>query len=89
MQLFSCPFCGPRVESEFHFGGDFGNLRPEGHAAVTAERWSEYLHLRNNPKGAVSEVWMHLTCGELFRMDRDTVNHAVASTSALLAGEHS
>ncbi|MGD9915025.1 MAG: sarcosine oxidase subunit delta [Rhizobiaceae bacterium] len=78
MQLFPCPFCGLRSESEFHFGGDFGNHRPEG-PEVTADTWSAYLHLRNNPKGAASEVWMHTTCGELFHMRRDTLTHAVDS----------
>ncbi|RWF83911.1 sarcosine oxidase subunit delta, partial [Mesorhizobium sp.] len=45
MQLFPCPFCGPREESEFHYGGEAGNLRPDG-GDVTAERWAGYLHMR-------------------------------------------
>jgi sarcosine oxidase subunit delta len=85
MQLFPCPFCGPRSESEFHFGGDAGNARPEGFRAVPAHDWSSYLYTRRNPKGAASEVWMHRTCGEFFRMERDTVTHAVASTRVLQA----
>ncbi|RUX65781.1 sarcosine oxidase subunit delta, partial [Mesorhizobium sp. M7A.F.Ca.US.014.04.1.1] len=27
MQLFPCPFCGPRDETEFYYGGDAGNAR--------------------------------------------------------------
>lgn len=77
MQLFPCPFCGLRAESEFHFGGDLGNARPEGGAAVSDTTWSAYLHLRRNPKGPAREVWMHLTCGEIFALERDTVTHAV------------
>lgn len=73
MQIFSCPFCGPRPETEFHFGGDVGNDRPEGFTAVPDQDWADYLHFRNNPKGPAHEVWMHLPCGELFRMTRDTV----------------
>lgn len=87
MQLFPCPFCGLRSENEFHFGGDFGNQRPEGQA-VTAAEWSSYLHLRNNPKGGADEVWIHLTCGELFRMERDTVTHTVSASYALSAEAH-
>ncbi len=83
MQLFPCPFCGPRAETEFHFGGDLGNVRPEGFDAVSAERWSDYLYMRNNPKGAANEIWMHMTCGEVFRMERDTVNHSIALSAAL------
>jgi heterotetrameric sarcosine oxidase delta subunit len=79
MQLFPCPFCGPRSESEFHFGGEPGNVRPEGEA-VTDAAWSAYLHLRSNRKGPVSEIWMHLTCGEVFVMERDSVSHVVASS---------
>jgi sarcosine oxidase subunit delta len=86
MQIFTCPFCGPRGEVEFHFGGDAGNHRPEGDDAP-AEAWSAYLYARNNPKGASREIWMHLTCGEVFVMERDTVTHAVARSVALVGGE--
>ncbi len=76
MQIFSCPFCGPRPEYEFHFGGDLGNARPEGFDAVPDQAWADYLYFRNNPKGPAREVWMHLTCGEMFGMRRDTVTMA-------------
>jgi len=82
MQIFTCPFCGPRAENEFHYGGEAGNLRPEG-AQVPAERWSSYLYIRANPKGMTREVWLHLTCGEFFVMERDTVNHKVFRSTAL------
>lgn len=72
MQLFSCPFCGPRPETEFHYGGDRGTVRPEGFRAVSDALWADYLHVRTNGKGRVSEIWMHRTCGELFAMDRDS-----------------
>jgi sarcosine oxidase subunit delta len=88
MQLFPCPFCGPRSESEFHFIGDDRNTRPDG-VSASADAWSSYLNFRNNTKGQAMEVWMHLICGELFRMDRDTVSHAVASSAALLGAAHS
>lgn len=86
MQLLTCPFCGARSESEFHFGGDLGNLRPEGGADVPAETWANYLYFRNNKRGAASEVWMHMTCGELFRMDRDTVDNGVIASAGLGEG---
>lgn len=87
MQLFPCPFCGPREESEFHFGGEAGNLRPDG-GDVTAERWAGYLHMRDNPKGPTREIWMHLTCGEFFAMSRDSVDHKVSGSSVLGETEH-
>jgi len=88
MQLFPCPFCGPRDESEFHFAGEAGNLRPDGRE-VSADRWAGYLHMRDNPKGATKEIWVHMTCGEFFAMERDTVTHAVAGSAVLQEAERS
>ena len=85
MQLFPCPFCGLRDETEFHYSGEAGNPRPEG-PDVSAEAWANYLWLRANPKGESREIWLHLTCGEFFAMTRDTVSHAVAGSSALTSG---
>lgn len=83
MHVFTCPFCGPRPEPEFHFGGEAGNTRPEGFAAVSDADWSAYLHLRANPKGHAREIWMHLTCCEIFVMARDTVTMAADPGQAL------
>lgn len=87
MQIFSCPFCGPRPEYEFHFGGDLGNARPEGFDAVPDQAWADYLYFRNNPKGPAREVWMHLTCGEMFGMQRDTVTMAAEPGEMLAEGQ--
>ena len=83
MQLFTCPFCGPRDETEFSFGAEAGKARPEPAADISAVHWAAYLHDNANPKGASREIWVHLTCGEFFLMQRDTVNHAVAGSQAL------
>lgn len=83
MQLFPCPFCGPRDETEFHFGGEAGKHRPEPAADVSAEKWAEYLHFEANPKGPSREIWVHLTCGEFFLMGRDTLTHEVTGSTAL------
>lgn len=87
MQLFPCPFCGPRDETEFHFGGEAGKVRPEPAAEVTAERWSTYLYANANPRGLSREIWVHTTCGEFFLMERDTLTHVVAGARSL-RGEH-
>jgi len=87
MQLFHCPFCGARDESEFHFGGEAGNLRPDG-ADAPADRWANYLYMRDNPKGAVREVWVHMNCGEFFVMERDSVSHQVLSSTSLDGAGH-
>ena len=53
---------------------------------MTDEEWTAYLYERNNLRGPVSEIWMHMTCGEVFRMERDTVHHVVARSFALTEG---
>ena len=77
MQLFPCPFCGPREETEFSFGGEAGKARPEPAADVTPETWAQFLYLHPNPRGPAREIWVHNTCGEFLLMERDTVSHAV------------
>ncbi len=83
MQLFPCPFCGLRDETEFHFGAEAGKQRPEPANEVSAERWAGYLYMRDNPKGAAREIWQHLTCGEFFILERDTLTHEVNGSAAL------
>ena len=83
MQLFTCPFCGPRCETEFHFATEAGKSRPEPSEGVAAEAWSKYLYANANPKGATREIWVHLTCGEFFAMERDSGDHSVRGAEAL------
>jgi len=82
MQIFKCPFCGPRDETEFHFAAEAGKHRPEPAETVTDEAWADYLYMNDAPKGTACEVWVHLTCGEFFVMERDTVTREIISTAA-------
>ncbi len=83
MQLFKCPFCGTREESEFHFASEAGKLRPEPASSVDDAQWSAYLHENIAPKGEAREIWLHLSCGEYFIMCRDTITRAVLSVEEL------
>jgi|SRR5687768_4357997 heterotetrameric sarcosine oxidase delta subunit len=83
MQLFPCPFCGPRSESEFHYAGEAGNIRPEGYTEVSGEAWANYLYMRSNAKGDAGEVWVHRTCREFFVMKRDSLTHEVFASMPL------
>jgi heterotetrameric sarcosine oxidase delta subunit len=83
MQLFPCPFCGLRDEREFHFAAEAGKTRPDTTKDVSDAEWARYLHAIRNEKGRVREVWMHLTCSELFVMERDSVTMEVISSSPL------
>jgi sarcosine oxidase, subunit delta len=86
MQLFPCPFCGLRDETEFHYVGE-PKARPEPAEGVSDEAWGSYLWVNANPKGAGKEVWLHLTCMESFFMTRDTVNAAVLGSEAFVRGK--
>ena len=83
MQRFPCPFCGPRPETEFHFAGEAGKTRPDTTQPVTDADWSHYLFTQRNEKGPVREVWMHLTCQELFVLERDSATMDVSTATAL------
>ena len=72
----TCPFCGPRDASEFRYGGDPSVPRPGNECTDTD--WANYLYLRDNPRGAAQEFWVHSQgCGQWLVVERDTVTHLV------------
>ncbi|WP_330341978.1 sarcosine oxidase subunit alpha family protein [Streptomyces sp. NBC_00557] len=80
MLLIPCPWCGPRDEAEFHYGGQAHVPYPEDPAALTDEEWARYLFFRDNPKGPFAERWSHAAgCRRWFNAVRDT------STNEILA----
>ena len=83
MQLFPCPFCGLREETEFHFAAEAGKARPEPAGQVSDDGWAKYLYFQDSPTGRSREIWVHLACGEFFVMTRDTVTHEVTGSEAL------
>jgi sarcosine oxidase, subunit delta len=87
MQIFLCPFCGARDETEFHYVGE-PKARPEPTGSVGDAAWADYLWFNNNPKGAAREIWLHLTCTEMFAMIRDTATNAVIGGEALARPAH-
>ena len=86
MQQFPCPFCGLRDETEFHFAVEAGHPRPEPAEEVTDARWAQYLYMNKAPRGAASEIWLHVTCGDYFIMRRDTVTREVLGSDPLPEG---
>ena len=83
MQIFPCPFCGPREEHEFLFAAEAGKVRPEPAAKVSDEEWAAYLYHNDAPKGIAREIWYHQTCGTYFLMTRDTVSRDVEGSEFL------
>ncbi len=76
MQLIECPWCGPREEVEFHYGGQAHVAYPADPAALTDEDWARYLFCRDNPKGAFAERRQHAAgCRRWFDAVRDTVTY--------------
>jgi sarcosine oxidase, subunit delta len=78
MLLIPCPWCGPRDETEFSYGGEAHIRRPEDPEACSDEAWAGYLFMRTNPRGAHRERWVHTQgCRRWFNIVRDTVTHDV------------
>ena len=73
MLLIPCPWCGPRDETEFRYGGEAHMVRPAC-AETSEEEWGAYLYLRDNKRGEHAERWRHIHgCGQFFNVVRDTV----------------
>ena len=78
MLLIPCPWCGPREQSEFSYGGEAGIARPIDCDALDDAAWSDYLFNRRNPKGEHREQWLHAYgCRRWFIVVRDTVTYRI------------
>ena len=81
MLIIDCPWCGPRAESEFAYGGEGGIARPMATEAMSDEQWGDYVFMRKNPKGLHHEQWRHASgCGKWFNALRDTVSYRFHGT---------
>ena len=80
MMQIPCPWCGPRDEEEFCWGGQAHVTRPPVPADTSHEAWAAYQFQRLNNKGEHLERWRHtFGCRQWFNMARDTVSHEVLS----------
>ncbi|WP_406277699.1 sarcosine oxidase subunit delta family protein [Streptomyces sp. NBC_00191] len=78
MLLIPCPWCGPRDEAEFHYGGQAHVPYPEDPAALTDQEWARYLFFRDNPKGPFAERWTHASgCRRWFNAVRNTATNEI------------
>ena len=81
MLLIPCPWCGPRDDIEFHYGGEAHIARPPVPDAADDAAWGDYLFTRANPKGLIAERWMHQHgCRRWFNLQRDTVTHRIVGS---------
>ena len=51
MLLIPCPYCGPRAELEFSYGGQAHVPRPAPGSAPAGEAWTAFQYERSNDKG--------------------------------------
>ena len=78
MLLIHCPFCGPRNESEFVYGGPAQMRRPDDPTQLADAEWVDYLTVPPNPVGMLEERWWHARgCGSWLTVRRDTVTHEI------------
>ncbi|MET7723895.1 sarcosine oxidase subunit alpha family protein [Streptomyces mirabilis] len=78
MLLIPCPWCGPRDEAEFHYGGQAHVPYPDDPSALTDQEWARYLFFRDNPKGPFAERWSHAAgCRKWFNAVRDTATNEI------------
>ena len=78
MLLIDCPWCGPRAESEFGYGGEAHIARPKNPEKLSDEDWGDYLFMQSNVKGVFLERWCHSHgCRRWFNLARDTVSYRI------------
>jgi sarcosine oxidase subunit delta len=79
----TCPYCGERDVREFAYHGDAAPVRPDPSAPDALARFTDYVYLRENPAGAIEELWYHAAgCQSWLAVRRDTYTHEIASVAA-------
>ena len=80
MLIIDCPWCGPREQTEFSYGGEAHIARPVSPDALTDEQWADYLFMRKNTRGPHLEQWVHTYgCRRWFNVVRDTVTYKIGA----------
>ncbi len=85
MKRIDCPWCGPRDENEFTWGGEAHIVRPD--RSCSDAQWRDYLFTRRNPRGVHQERWCHTYgCAQWFHVARDTLTHRIERVYAIDEG---
>jgi sarcosine oxidase, subunit delta len=80
MLQITCPWCGPREEMEFRYGGEGAEIPKD----VDDARWARVLYYRTNPAGTHVERWVHAAgCRQWFVVERNTLTHGITATHPL------
>ena len=76
-----CPHGGARDQGEFTVLGDAAPKRPE--TGGSAKAFYEYVYLRDNPAGELTELWYHAGgCRAWLRVTRDVRTHAISAVTS-------
>ncbi len=76
-----CPYCGPRDEPEFTYGGQAHVAYPSDPEALSDEEWARFLFVRDNARGPYAERWNHAAgCRRWFNVVRDTGTHELVGS---------
>lgn len=83
MHFIRCPYCDEHFEEvEFTYGGEV--RRPLTTESPTDLEWSNFLFMKRNTKGVLTEYWLHSHgCMRWFQMERDTRNHQIQDVRSL------
>lgn len=86
MFLIDCPWCGTRDQQEFVCGGENRPQRPANSEGLSNAAWADYVFMRDNPKGALEELWQHRHgCRRWFRVIRNTANDRILAVRPIAA----
>jgi len=87
MLLITCPWCGERAQTEFSYGGDATQDRPADPNAVSDREWTDWIYLRDNPRGPHVEYWQHSAgCRRWLKVQRDTYTYEISSVVDVKGG---
>ncbi len=87
MLLIPCPWCGPRNEVEFHYGGQADVSYPADPQATSDVDWAQFLFYRANPKGLFTERWFHAAgCRRWLTVRRDTSTNEIHDDTMTTTG---
>ena len=77
MLIVTCPICGTRNATEFHYGGEY---RPRP-SVTENEGWTDYLYMKHNRAERQIEWWFHRSgCGLWFLAERHMKSNQVVAT---------
>ena len=78
MLRIDCPWCGPRDQTEFSYGGEAHIVRPAEPETLSDEAWGDYLFNRKKTKGRFLEQWCHTAgCRRWFNAVRDSQSYQI------------